>query len=58
MVDRGAGFDLLVNAAVSRINAVCENQTCMLAGYSFGGWVAFEAARRLTNPGVGWTFLR
>jgi thioesterase domain-containing protein len=51
MVDRAAGFNLLVDAAVSRINAVRENQTCLLAGYSFGGLVAFEAARRIMDSG-------
>jgi oxalate---CoA ligase len=51
MIDRGAGFDLLVDVAVNRINAMCKNQICRLAGYSFGGWVAFEAARRLIKSG-------
>jgi thioesterase domain-containing protein/acyl carrier protein len=51
MVDRGAGFDLLVDAAVTRINAVCEHRACLLTGYSFGGFVAFEAARRLDESG-------
>lgn len=51
MVDHGAGFDLLVDAAVNRINAVCEDDACVLAGYSFGGLVAFEAARRLLEMG-------
>jgi acyl-CoA synthetase (AMP-forming)/AMP-acid ligase II/thioesterase domain-containing protein len=51
MLDCGAGFELLVEAAVSRINAVCGDQRCLLAGYSFGGFVAFEAARRLIDSG-------
>jgi oxalate---CoA ligase len=51
MIDHGAGFDSLVDVAVNRINAVCKNQACRLAGYSFGGWVAFEVAHRLIKSG-------
>lgn len=57
MVDRGAGFDLLIDAAVSRVNAICGDQPCLLAGYSFGGLVAFETARRLINSGRRVDFL-
>jgi oxalate---CoA ligase len=57
MLDRGAKFELLIDAAVSRINAICGDQACLLAGYSFGGLVAFEAARRLANSGRRVDFL-
>jgi acyl-CoA synthetase (AMP-forming)/AMP-acid ligase II/thioesterase domain-containing protein len=51
MADREAGFDLLIDAAVRQIEAACGSKPCLLAGYSFGGLVAFEAARRLIKAG-------
>lgn len=52
MIDAGAGFDVLVDAAVAQICALShENDLCLLAGYSFGGLVAVETARRLVEYG-------
>ncbi len=52
MIDAGAGFDALADAAVAQICAQSrENDICLLAGYSFGGFVAVEAARRLMQRG-------
>jgi oxalate---CoA ligase len=52
MIDAGAGFDALVEAAVAQICAQSpENELCLLAGYSFGGLVAIEATRRLLQRG-------
>jgi acyl-CoA synthetase (AMP-forming)/AMP-acid ligase II/thioesterase domain-containing protein len=52
MIDDGAGFDVLVNAAVSQIRAqIRESDHCLLVGYSFGGLVAVETARRLADQG-------
>jgi oxalate---CoA ligase len=50
MIDAGGGFDVLINAAVAQILANCDNDIYIL-GNSFGGFVAFEAARRLTESG-------
>jgi acyl-coenzyme A synthetase/AMP-(fatty) acid ligase/thioesterase domain-containing protein len=48
MIDSGARFDVLVEAAVEQIcRHLDPNEECCLAGYSFGGFVAIEAARRL-----------
>jgi thioesterase domain-containing protein len=46
MIDAGAEFGVLIEAAVSQILATSGDDIC-LAGYSFGGFVAWEAARRL-----------
>jgi acyl-CoA synthetase (AMP-forming)/AMP-acid ligase II/thioesterase domain-containing protein len=52
MIDAGAGFDALAEAAVAQICAQSpENEPCLLAGYSFGGLVAIEATRRLLQRG-------
>ena len=52
MIDAGAGFEALVDAAVAQICGQSrENEFCLLAGYSFGGLVAVETARRLTERG-------
>jgi oxalate---CoA ligase len=52
MIDVGAGFDVLVDAAVVQICALSPgNDLCLLAGYSFGGLVAVETARRLVERG-------
>jgi thioesterase domain-containing protein/acyl carrier protein len=52
MIDGGAGFDLLVDAAVAQIRAqIRQNDPCHLTGYSFGGLVALETARRLAQLG-------
>jgi thioesterase domain-containing protein/acyl carrier protein len=52
MIDAGAGFDALADAATAQICAQRrENELCLLAGYSFGGLVAMETARRLVKRG-------
>jgi thioesterase domain-containing protein len=52
MIDAGAGFEAIVDAAVAQICGQSrENEFCLLAGYSFGGLVAVETARRLTERG-------
>jgi oxalate---CoA ligase len=52
MIDAGAGFGVLVDAALAQISALShENDLCLLAGYSFGGLVAVETARRLMECG-------
>ena len=52
MIDAGAGFEALVDAAVAQICGQSrENECCLLAGYSFGGLVAVETARRLAKRG-------
>jgi acyl-CoA synthetase (AMP-forming)/AMP-acid ligase II/thioesterase domain-containing protein/acyl carrier protein len=52
MIDAGAGFETLVDAAVAQIcEQSQENERCLLAGYSFGGLVAVETARRLAKRG-------
>src|SRR5207248_1891657 len=51
MIDGGAGFDVIVDAAVEQILGACPSASCLLVGYSFGGFVAWEAAHRLTQLG-------
>ena len=50
MIDAGSGFDVLINAAVAQILAESDNDIYLL-GNSFGGFVAFEAARRIMELG-------
>ena len=58
MLAAGAGFDVLVDATVSQIQTECgEDDFYLLAGYSFGGFVAWEAARRLVEYGHRVSFL-
>ena len=53
-----AGFDALVDAAVSQVCAVNPaSDRYLLAGYSFGGLVAAEVARRLIERGKRVDFL-
>jgi oxalate---CoA ligase len=56
-LDGGAGFDLLVDAAVAQIRARGRRDAYYLAGYSFGGYVAWEVARRLRGSGHEIRFL-
>jgi thioesterase domain-containing protein len=52
MTEDGAGIGLLAEAAVAQIRAQSgDGDICLLAGYSFGGLVAVEAARRLAELG-------
>jgi oxalate---CoA ligase len=58
MIEAGGGFDALANSAVAQICAKCpEADPILLAGYSFGGLVAIEAARRLLDRGWRVRFL-
>jgi acyl-CoA synthetase (AMP-forming)/AMP-acid ligase II/thioesterase domain-containing protein len=57
MVDDRGRFDQLVDAAERQVLAQCGDQPCRLVGYSFGGFVAWETARRLTQTGRGIGFL-
>jgi acyl-CoA synthetase (AMP-forming)/AMP-acid ligase II/thioesterase domain-containing protein len=57
MVAAGGGFDLLVDAAEAQILARRGKETCLLVGFSFGGFVAWETARRLLEAGHSIDFL-
>jgi thioesterase domain-containing protein len=56
MINAGGGFDVLINAAVAQILAEGDNDICLL-GDSFGGFVAFEAARRIMASGRRVSFI-
>ncbi len=56
-MDAGAGFAAIVDAVVEQICAEPGHDTYRLAGYSFGGFVAYEAARRLVESGRKVSFL-
>jgi oxalate---CoA ligase len=51
MVRKGGSFDTLVEDASAQIRAQSDSDTYFLAGYSFGGIVAYEVARRLVQSG-------
>jgi acyl-CoA synthetase (AMP-forming)/AMP-acid ligase II/thioesterase domain-containing protein len=58
MLAAGADFDALIQAAISQIQAACRDDNVhLLAGYSFGGFVARETARRLVESGQCVAFL-
>jgi thioesterase domain-containing protein len=58
MIDAGAGFEAIVDAAVAQISRQSSQDVpCLLAGYSFGGLVAVETARRLVEHGRRIDFL-
>ena len=58
MIRAGAGFGAIVDAAVAQIlQTNAEGIPCLLTGYSFGGLVAVETARRLIERGVQIGFL-
>jgi acyl-CoA synthetase (AMP-forming)/AMP-acid ligase II/thioesterase domain-containing protein len=57
MIDAGAGFDAIVKAAETQIRAQCQGHDCFLAGYSFGGFVAWETGCRLVQSGLPIRFL-
>jgi thioesterase domain-containing protein len=56
MIDKGAGFDVIVEAAVAQLLAE-PSAGYFLAGYSFGGFVAYDAAHRLRQLGRPVDFL-
>jgi acyl-CoA synthetase (AMP-forming)/AMP-acid ligase II/thioesterase domain-containing protein len=51
IIDGGSRFSSIVDAAVRQISVVNDTDTYLLAGYSFGGLVAFEVARYLIDAG-------
>jgi amino acid adenylation domain-containing protein len=51
MIDAKGTLDAIVDSAVSQIRAACGQEWCLLAGYSFGGLVAYEVATRLSQSG-------
>jgi thioesterase domain-containing protein len=57
MVRGRGGFEALVDAAVCQVLTACGEGPCLLAGYSFGGFVACEAARRIVASGRRVDFL-
>jgi len=58
MIKAGGGFDALANSAVTQIcSKSLQADPVLLAGYSFGGLVAIEAARRLLERGRRVRFL-
>jgi oxalate---CoA ligase len=52
MLDAEGRFDAIVATAEAQIRAQCQDRVCFLAGYSFGGFVAWETAARLTRSGM------
>jgi thioesterase domain-containing protein len=56
MIDAGSRFDVLIKTAVGQILAECDDDIYLL-GHSFGGFVAFEAARRITELGRRVSFI-
>jgi oxalate---CoA ligase len=52
MIKNGSGFDALVNHSIAQICAHRkQDDSILLAGYSYGGLVAAEVARRLLEQG-------
>ncbi len=52
-----ARFDGIIEAALGQILARIDGRRCALVGYSFGGIVAWETARRLKERGYEVAFL-
>jgi acyl-CoA synthetase (AMP-forming)/AMP-acid ligase II/thioesterase domain-containing protein/acyl carrier protein len=57
MMNGGGRFDLLVDAAEAQILLQNGEKPCLMIGTSFGGFVAWETARRLTAAGRRVAFL-
>jgi len=51
MIRKGGSFDTIVEDAFAQIRAQSHGDTYFLAGYSFGGIVAYEVARHLVQSG-------
>ena len=47
----GVRLDAIVAAVTKEIDAESNGEACFLAGYSFGGFIAYEAARSLVAAG-------
>src|SRR5262249_432936 len=52
-----ADFDIVVTAALEQVLSQCGDGPIHLAGYSFGGFVAFATAQRLVQSGRRVAFL-
>jgi amino acid adenylation domain-containing protein len=57
MIDAKASLVAIVDAVVDQILAEPGDEPYQLAGYSFGGFIAYEAARRLVRTGHRVSFL-
>jgi thioesterase domain-containing protein len=59
MIDRGAGFEVIADDVLAHLIAEPPSRSAgyFLAGYSFGGFVAYEAAHRLRQLGRAVDFL-
>lgn len=51
LLDHGFLFEHIVNAAVGQVRQAARAKTIHFAGYSFGGFVAWEVARLLQGEG-------
>lgn len=51
MIEGGASLAAIIDAVVSQLRAIMPKGPYALAGYSFGGFIAFETARRLIEEG-------
>jgi thioesterase domain-containing protein len=56
-IDKGAGLDVVVEATVAQLLTQPVSSGYFLAGYSFGGFVAWDAAHRLRRLGRPIDFL-
>jgi thioesterase domain-containing protein len=57
LVSGGGRSDLLVDSAEAQILAQCSEEPYLMVGTSFGGFVAWETARRLAAAGRRVAFL-
>jgi thioesterase domain-containing protein len=57
MIDARIDFDAIADASVDQILAQSAGRPVLLSGYSFGGFVAWEVARRLIRLGTTVQFL-
>jgi amino acid adenylation domain-containing protein len=57
MVDARIDFDAIAAASVAQIRAQSAGKPVLLSGFSFGGFVAWEVARRLIRSGTPIDFL-
>jgi thioesterase domain-containing protein len=57
MIERGAGFEVIAEDVLGQLMAEPPSAGYFLAGYSFGGFVAYDAAYRLRQLGRAVDFL-